>query len=321
VAAILDGVVPLFAAILLGFAAGKARLLDEAAVRTLVAFVFTVAMPPLLFRMMARADLAALGDWRLPLTYLAAVLPVFAAGALGGRLLFGMAPGAMTIQGFGSSFSNGVVLGLPLALALYGEAGGVPAMLIITLDVLVFSGVTLLLELTTNRRAAAPGRILLATLRSIARNPIIMATFLGVLWGLAGWPLPAVVDGTLGFVGQAGPPAALFSLGATLSLRRLAGNLGTAGLMVLFKLALHPLLVWLLVTRLVPLDPLAAAVALLFAACPVGANTYVFAQHYRVGIEISASAILLSTALAMATLTGLLLVLPSLVNGPITGPS
>ena len=48
----------------------------------------------------------------------------------------------------------------------------------------------------------------------------------------------------------------------------------------------------------------------IFAACPVGLNVYVFAQHYEVGVETASSAILISTALAMLTITVLLLLLP-----------
>jgi malonate transporter len=51
-------------------------------------------------------------------------------------------------------------------------------------------------------------------------------------------------------------------------------------------------------------------VGVIFAACPVGLNVYVFAQHYDVAIETASSAILISTALAVVTITALLLLLP-----------
>jgi predicted permease len=44
----------------------------------------------------------------------------------------------------------------------------------------------------------------------------------------------------------------------------------------------------------------------------VGLNAYIFAQHYEAGVETASSAILLSTALAMATITMLLVLLPPL---------
>ena len=57
-ATILDAVVPLFAIILLGFAAARTGYIDARGVKALVTFVFYVAMPPLLFRLVAKSDLA-----------------------------------------------------------------------------------------------------------------------------------------------------------------------------------------------------------------------------------------------------------------------
>ena len=51
------------------------------------------------------------------------------------------------------------MLALPLLLWLYGDAGGVPALLIITLDVIVFSSVTVLLEIGRGGAGATGGRI------------------------------------------------------------------------------------------------------------------------------------------------------------------
>jgi predicted permease len=121
-----------------------------------------------------------------------------------------------------------------------------------------------------------------------------------------------VVERTLVFIGQAAAPSALFALGATLSLRRLAGSLGPAGVMMAGKLLVHPLLAWLAFAWLLELDPLWVTAGTIFAACPVGLNVYVFAQHYEVQVEAASSAILVSTALAMLTIAALLVLLPPL---------
>jgi predicted permease len=146
--------------------------------------------------------------------------------------------------------------------------------------------------------------------RSVCVNPIIMGTVLGILSSLAGLPLPTVVDKTLVFIGQAAAPSALFALGATLSLRRVGGSLGPAGAMIACKLLLHPALAFLAFGYLLELDPSWLSAGVILAACPVGLNVYVFAQHYQVGIETASSAILISTALALITITTLLATLP-----------
>jgi hypothetical protein len=235
---------------------------------------------------------------------------VFVTGAAVGRLAFGMRAAEMTIQAFGSAFSNGVMLALPLLLWVYGDAGGVPALMIITLDVIVFSSVTVLLELSRRGGGRGGSRVVWQAARGVLVNPIIMGTVLGILYALSGLALPAVVERTLSFIGGAAAPSALFALGASLSLRRIAGSLGPAGAMVTCKLFLHPLLAWLAFAYLLELEPLWQSAGVIFAACPVGLNVYVFAQHYEVAIETASSAILISTALAMLTITALLVLLP-----------
>jgi malonate transporter len=306
---VLTSVVPLFAVVFVGFFAGKARFLSEAGVRALVAFVFNFAMPPFLFRLMAQTDLAEIAQWAFVGAYALGALVMFALGSAAAALLFRLPPAGLIIQGFGSAFANGVLLGLPLLLWLFGEQGAVPALLIITLDVILFGIVTILLEIAGGGRASGAHRVVGQTIRAIAVNPIIMATFLGILFGLTGATLPEVVDRTLEFIGQAAPPTALFALGATLSLRKVAGNLGPAGLMVALKLFLHPLVVWVLATQVIVLEPFWAHAAVIFSAGPVGANVFIFAQHYEAGVEAASSAIVISTGLAMLTISALLLLL------------
>jgi malonate transporter and related proteins len=308
--AIIESVVPLFAVIFLGFFAGRAGFLGEAGIRGLGAFVFNFAIPPHVFRLMAETELGEITEWGFLGGYFLAQALVFTTGAAIGRKAFGMATAEMTIQAFGSAFSNGVMLALPLLLWVYGDAGGVPALLIITLDVIVFTSVTVLLELGRRGGGRAGSRVVGQAARSVLVNPILMATVLGILYSLSGLALPAVVEETLSFIGGAAAPSALFALGASLSLRRIGGSLGPAGAMIAAKLFLHPLLAWVAFAWLLQLDPLWINAGVIFAACPVGLNVYVFAQHYEVAIETASSAILISTALSMLTIATLLLLLP-----------
>ena len=307
---VLQSVTPLFAVIFLGFFAGRAGFLGEAGIRGLGAFVFNFAIPPHVFRLMAETKLDQITEWGFLGGYFLAQAIVFIAGAGIGRLVFGMRIAEMTIQAFGSAFSNGVMLALPLLLWLYGDAGGVPALLIITLDVIVFSSVTVLLELSRLGGGRVGSQVVGHAARSVLVNPIIMATVLGILYSLSGLALPGVVEQTLWFIGGAAAPSALFALGASLSLRRIAGSLGPAVTMVAAKLFLHPFLAFVAFAYLLELDPLWINAGVIFAACPVGLNVYVFAQHYEVAIETASSAILISTSLAMVTITALLLLLP-----------
>jgi predicted permease len=177
--------------------------------------------------------------------------------------------------------------------------------------VALYGLVTMLLEVMgTEERRVRTASLLGTTFRAVTSNPIILAALLGMLVGTLGFGLAPVLDKTLGFMGQAGPPTALFALGASLGVREVArglhGPLGAAVLMTVTKLAIHPALAFVMAVPVLGLDPFLAAAAVIVAALPVGANVYIFAQHYDVAVPEASSAILISTGISMATIPVLL---------------
>ncbi len=304
-----EAVVPLFALIVLGFVAGKVRWIDEAGVKALVTFIFNVAMPALLFRLVVTSDVAGLIDLRFVFGYFSVLVTVAVIGAFLGWALLAQHGSQLVIQGFGSCFPNTVLLGIPLMIALYGERGAVPVTMIFVFNVALYSLVTMLLEITQGERRVQLTALLGTTFRAIASNPIILAALFGLAVSSLGFGLAPVLDKTLGFIGQAGPPTALFALGASLGVRELArglhGPLGAAGLMTVTKLVIHPALAFAMASAL-GLDPFLTAALVIVAALPVGANVYIFAQHYDVAVPEASSAVLISTALSMASIPVLL---------------
>ena len=91
-------------------------------------------------------------------------------------------------------------------------------------------------------------------------------------------------------------------MGASLAGFRLSGAVADAGLSVVLKLIAHPLLVWLLATYVFDLKPLWRDVATVMAALPVGINVYLLADRYQAGVGSGVTAILVSTALSVASI-------------------
>lgn len=300
---LIDIVIPIFGLVAFGYAATFTRQFDAAAGRGLAIFVFQFALPVMLFRNMALAELPRTAGAGLLLAYYAATALLLALAMGAARLLPGAVPGRAIILGFGSAYGNTVLLGIPLALTALGPEAGPPLYLVIAFHGMsFFTVVTVLLELSRGTRENLRG-LPLRILKGLITNVILVAIVGGLLWQLTGSPLPAAVDRWAELVGRAALPCALFSMGASLRSYRIAGALAPALFVVVAKLVVHPLLMALFVLVLVPLPPLWAKVAILSAALPVGVNVYLFAGRYSVGEAETATAILLSTFLGVVTLS------------------
>jgi predicted permease len=109
-------------------------------------------------------------------------------------------------------------------------------------------------------------------------------------------------------LGAAATPCALFAIGASLAGRRPDRPLIAAWLSFA-KLVLHPAAVAIAALWLFAVEPYAAGVMIAAAALPVAGNVFILAQHYGVAPQRVSTAILISTALSVLTVTAVIALL------------
>lgn len=299
---ILEVVAPVFALILLGYLAVKRRIVDDAALKGMTLFVFGLAAPALLFAGGTRpheggggAALAQIGG--SVLVYLAVVL--FA------RRVMRESPAEAALFALSCVFGNSVMMGVPIIVAAYGEAGVPPMLAILALQTVALLGLaTVMTEIGLN--AAAPWKQLMrATAAGIARNPVVLAVIAALVWTTFALPVPGVARRTLEFLGSAAPPLALFCLGGGLAGMSAAALWKETVTITLVKLLLLPLVV-AAIGLLIGLAPIDMAVAVTMAAMPTGANAFILARRYATGADRSGSAVVVTTALSVLTLSALI---------------
>jgi malonate transporter len=287
--AVVNVAIPVFAIILAGYLAGRLRILGDAASESLNRFVYFFALPPVVFLGMARHPLGEVLNWPFITAFLGAMLIVYAAGWVIGFAAHREQAPVLSMQALNACFANTGYMGIPLFLAAFGEAGLAPAVLELSL-----------------RSANGPVRALLDVGRALLRNPLVMATMLGMAWSVAGIPVPVPLDSFGSLLGASAGPCALFAIGLFLAGRPLTADLGEIGWIVALKLLLQPLLTWWLAFQVLQLDPYWAASAVILAGLPTGALTFVVAQQYRIHVERTSAAILVSTIASVLTLSPLL---------------
>ena len=300
---ILGVLVPFFAIVALGYGAARFRLIWQSGLNGLNAYLFNFALPVMLFRGVATRDLAELADVRLAFVYgLGAIALFFAATAIAARAFALDRPTAL-FHGLGAVQSNNGFLALPLMPALFGEAAIAPLALTLLADMLGLYPLCILLADLATRRP----HVRSTPLRSIARffysNPFIPALFIGFLFALFRIRLPGPAQTTVDLLAASGAPAALFALGASLSIyREPTRRPGQVALMNVVKLAIMPAAVWAVGTYVIPLPPFHLQVGVAVAALPTGVNLYLFSSRYLREVGVFSAAILSSTVISVASL-------------------
>jgi predicted permease len=300
--ALLEIVLPIFGVVLAGYLVGRTNLIGPERIDGLADFTFFIAIPALMFRSVVRNVRWDNVDAGVLIAYFGAGLIVFALTAFLGRRLLRTGFEEAAVLGLAATFGNSVQLGIPLVVRAFGEQGLVPLMLIISLHALVLIGLTtVLLEIGRGRGGGARAAALQSA-KGAAKNPIIIAMLSGLVGAAVDLKLPQIADEFLALLGSAGIPCALFALGAQLARFAFAGSLAPTTLILALKLALLPALVFVF-ARWLGLAPETVAVATLAAGMPTGANVFILANRYSVYQAPVVSAVVVSTALSLATIT------------------
>jgi predicted permease len=215
-----------------------------------------------------------------------------------------------------ATFANSVQLGIPMAAALFGEAGLALHIALVSLHALVLLSVaTALAELALAREHARQGgarglvRTLAHTARQTVVHPVVLPILAGLAWNLTGLGLHPVVDEVLALLASAVVPLCLVLIGLSLAAYGLKAHWRGALGLVLLKLLVAPALVLLAGRFVFGLEGLPLAVIVMLAALPVGSNALIFAQRYRVQEAEATAAIVVSTVAFMATAAGWLVLL------------
>ncbi len=304
--ALLNISLPVFGLIFCGYISAKFRILGPQSSEALNSFVYYFALPALLFIFVARAPierifyLPFLAAWGGGLTI------TFILMLLVAKLVYGDGLGVMTLRAMNSIFANTGYMGIPLVMTAYGESAALPAiMATVTMSVVFVPLIIILLEIE-KRGETEPAAILRGVAEALIKNPIVIPVVLGVSVSSIGLNVPAPFGNFADLLGNAAGPCALFAMGMFAAGQSLRSGLGETGVMTLAKLIVHPLVTWVLVTRVFEMDHLWAVVTVVVATLPTGATCFVLAQRYGVFVARTSSVTLASTLLSVITVSALL---------------
>lgn len=304
--AVFDLVLPLFGLIFLGYISGRLAKIPLDGLAWMNFFIIYIALPGLFYQLLSTTPVEQFANVGFIAVSILATFLIFCL-VLFIALWRSRNISESTIQGLAAAYGNIGYLGPPLALAAFGPAAGVPVALIFCFENAMHFTLAPLLMAMDDKSHPNKAALLWQILKKIFTHPFILATIAGVLASIFEFKPPTVIDEFIGLLAKTAGPCALFVMGVTAALRPLKRLPIELTYIVPVKLVVHPVLVYLLMTWLVPdVENIWLYSAVLLATLPTATNVFVIAQQYDVWQERASSAVVITTVFAMLSVTSFL---------------
>lgn len=305
---------PFFALILCGYLATRGRLLPLGAIPGLNAFVLYFALPSMLFQFASNMDVAELFDPHTIFVYmLCALLMVFLTvftTRRGNTNWNNAAFGALV-----AAFPNSGFMGMPILVSLVGAGGVGPAVVSISIDMIITSSLCIALSRLGQRGDGGAVEAAQKAMKGVLLNPLPWAVVLGAICSATAFRFYEPLDQIIKMFANSCSPIALFTIGAMLARPPATAavdsppagrfKLGDIHLIVVYKLIVHPLLVlgvgYVYTQMGFDLSPQALTVLVLVAALPSASSITVLAEKFEADSRRIAQIVLFSTAIAFLT--------------------
>ncbi|WP_440054866.1 AEC family transporter [Pseudoalteromonas sp. T1lg65] len=290
----IETLLPLIFIVTCGFISAKSRFIPVSQLDGIRTFIFTLCIPLMLFTSMYKADLSQMAAGRILLSFYLPVAGCFLVITLISKYLFNTSMKAAATNALAGTYSNTVLVGLPVILVTLGEHAATMVFMIITLHSAMLFLLTFMLASTKVN--------FYSTLKPLFLNPIVVSISLGLLFNIMDVTLPEILTRSLSWLAQPAIPGALFVLGASLVSYPVKGHWRQASLLSAIKLIILPCFVYLTATLLL-VPERETQVITLMSASPLGVNAYLVARQLNSQQAVLAATVVLSTLMSMFSLS------------------
>ena len=291
---VISTIVVILFLIFLGYFLKRIELLNIKDIEVLNKLVINVAMPCLIFSSLYGADLSNIT--------ILAVMPMISiiVGAFSGLIVFIILKkkkfpekklwGAVVPVVLG----NTAFLGFQMVLGVFGQAGLLRAIFYDMGTLIMFLSLSIIL-------IANFGGDVKDVFKKILGFPVLWGFILGITFNLLNIPIGDIPTSILGYLAAIAIPVIMISLGLSLQFKGLKNNLKIAGLDVVVKLMIAPLIA-LIVVILLGLSNMEFTIAVVEAGMPSGMLTMVLAVTYKLDFNIAADCSVVTTIFSLITL-------------------
>ena len=213
----------------------------------------------------------------------------------------------------GSARSNFAVLGIPLAISMFGDAGGTAIALVMPFVIIMFNAysVIVLSLFSVGEKKTGLGEILKKLFYNIVTNPLIIAVVLAIPVLYFDIRLPEFADKSLSYISSMTTPLSLICLGANFKVSSIKGRAATALFAAALKLVIVPGVAVTVAALLGFRNEALGTIFILFGA-PSAVSSYIMARKMNNDSDLAAQILLFTTLLCLFTVFAGVFVLKTL---------
>ena len=297
---ILKTILPIFVIILLGWSLRRLDFMQEGFIKPANRLVYYVAIPAMIFREIAEAELVQHFSLVLVATTL---VPLILVAIIGLILVGGIKLQRYRVGSFLQCSFHGNLGYIGLAVAFYflGDQGFTRAS--------ILAGFVMLLQnflavVALSRFNKEPDHKIstLSLVRRVLLNPVIISAMAGMAFSLTGLDLPVILDRSLKILSGMALPLALLVIGTSISFAQMRQQLRLTALIGVLKLLLLPAS-GLILFHFLDLQRIEYLPALILLASPTATVSYVMASEMAGDTNMATAAISVTTLVSAVTFT------------------
>ena len=297
---IISTIIPIFAVIILGWFARWKGFMPPDFLAPANRLVYYLAIPAMIFHSISKASLKTQFDSTVLTVTLLAVIAVFAF-AWGVGLTRRVERKQLGTFMQCSFHGNLGYIGLAVAYYYLGSEGFVRASIIAGF-IMILQNFLAVVALQLHAENMELKKNIWEVVLRILGNPVILSALAGILYSVAGLPLPLILDRSLAILSGLALPMALLIIGASLSFEVMQLQLLRVLSTSVMKLILLPGL-GLIFYRSCGLALQDYLPGLILLASPSATLTYVMAKEMNGDTDFAVAAISISTMLSAITFT------------------
>lgn len=295
----LNVTLPIFIIIVVGGFLKRIGLLTEGFTSVADKFVFKVALPVQLFRDIAAMDIRADFSGKFVVFCMVATTCMFAATWILGAIFL---KDKSMVGAFAQAAARGsaAILGIAFVENIYGDSGMTPMMIVAAVP--LFNIYSVIILTVTSSEGKFNGALVKKLIKGVVTNPIILGIAAGMVWSLAGLPMPVILSKSVNYIATTATPLALLVLGATFKGREALSKIGPTIAAAFLKLVAIPAAIFPFAIHMGFRGSELVAIMIMLAS-PTTVTCYIMAKNMGGDDTLSASVVMMATLLSSVTLT------------------